>query len=135
MKKRLKAGELYLADSVHHRSLQQEISAAKAKESLVEPLNIPALKSPIKKLLDDRLTDLRTEWIRFNNDFTQGKLKHLHYDEKTNTIHLKKSRADGDEELQDRFYDQLPLCDITDVLRFVNERCRYASIFGSSAHL
>ncbi len=26
MKKRLKAGELYLADSVHHRSLQQEIS-------------------------------------------------------------------------------------------------------------
>lgn len=75
------------------------------------------------------IAELRTEWLRFNSDFIQGKLKHLQYDEKTNTIHLKKSKAEGDEELQDRFYDQLPLCDITDVLRFVNERCRYASIF------
>jgi len=129
MKKRLKAGELYLADSVHHRSLQQEISSANEKGVLVESLDIPALKSPIKKILDDRIAELRTEWVRFNSDLIQGKLKHLHYDEKTNTIHLKKSRAEGDEELQDRFYDQLPLCDITDVLRFVNERCRYSSIF------
>jgi len=96
---------------------------------LVTLSTIPALRDPIKKLLDDRIAELHTEWLRFTSDFRQGKLKHLHYDEKTNTIHLKKSRAEGDEELQDRFYDQLPLCDITDVLRFVNERCRYASIF------
>ncbi|WP_193786959.1 DUF4158 domain-containing protein, partial [Legionella feeleii] len=50
MKKRLKAGELYLADSVHHRSLQQEISSANEKGALVEPLDIPALRDPIKKL-------------------------------------------------------------------------------------
>ena len=95
MKKRLKAGELYLADSVHHRSLQQEISSANEKGVLVESLDIPALKSPIKKILDDRIAELRTEWVRFNSDLIQGKLKHLHYDEKTNTIHLKKSKGRG----------------------------------------
>ena len=35
----------------------------------------------------------------------------------------------SDEEIQYRFYEQLPLCDITDVLRFVNEQCRYLPVF------
>lgn len=57
------------------------------------------------------------------------KAKHLFYDEKTQTLHLKKSKADEDEEAQNRFYEQLPLCDITDVIRFVNEQCRYSLAF------
>jgi len=48
MRKRLKAGELYLADSVHHRSLQQEINSANEKGALVQPLDIPALRNPIR---------------------------------------------------------------------------------------
>ncbi len=129
LKKRLKAGELYLADSVHNRSLQQELNTANEKGALTKPLDIPALKQPIKTLLDERLTELHTEWMRFNNDFIQGKLKHLLYDEKTQTLHLKKSGTTSDEEIQYRFYEQLPLCDITDVLRFVNEQCRYLPVF------
>jgi len=129
LKKRLRAGELYLSDSVHHRSLQQELDSANEKGALTKPLDIPALRNPIKTLLDERLAELHTEWVRFNSDFIQGKLKHLNYDEKTQTLHLKKARTDGDEEMQYRFYEQLPLCDITDVLRFVNERCRYSSAF------
>ena len=129
LKKRLNAGELYLADSIHYRSLQQELNAANEKGALTKPLDIPALRKPIKALLDERIAELSTEWIRFNSDFIQGKLKHLYYDEKTQTLHMKKSRTDGDEERQYRFYEQLPLCDITDVLRFVNERCRYLSVF------
>lgn len=119
LKKRLKAGELYLADSIHNRSLQQELSLANEKGALVKPLDIPALRRPIKQLLDERCAELRSEWLKFNTDFTQGKLKHLFYDEKTKTLHLKKSNTDQDEEAQYRFYEQLPLCDITDVLRFV----------------
>lgn len=129
LKKRLKAGELYLADSIQNRSLQQELSSAKEKGALVEQLDIPALRNPIKQLLDERCAELRTEWLKFNTDFTQGKLKHLYYDEKTKMLHLKKSNTDKDEEAQYRFYEQLPLCDITDVLRFVNERSCYSSAF------
>ena len=129
LKKRLKAGELYLADSIHNRSIQQELSLANEKGALVKPLDIPVLRRPIKQLLDERCAELRSEWLKFNIDFTQGKLKHLFYDEKTKTLHLKKSNTDQDEEAQYRFYEQLPLCDITDVLRFVNERSRYSSAF------
>ncbi|WP_416209929.1 Tn3 family transposase [Legionella sp. PATHC035] len=130
LKKRLKAGELYLADSVQNRSLQQELNSANDKGALVEPLDIPALRKPIKDLLDERCAELRSEWLKFNTDFTQGKLKHLYYDEQTKTLHLKKSSDEKtDEERQQRFYEQLPLCDITDVLRFVNERSRYSSAF------
>ena len=131
MRKRLKAGELYLADSVHHRSLQQEINSANENGALVQPLDIPALRNPIKKLLDERIAELHAEWERFNSDFTEGKLKHLLYDEQTQTLHLKKSKdgVEADEEAQCRFYEQLPLCDITDVIRFVNEQCRYSSVF------
>ena len=129
MKKRLKAGELYLADSIHHRSLQQEISSANEKGTLTQPLDIPALRTPIKQLLDERFAELNSEWLKFNTALTQGKLKHLFYDEKTQTLHLKKSKTDADEEAQEHFYNQLPLCDITDVIRFVNEQCRYSSAF------
>lgn len=129
LKKRLKAGELYLADSIHNRSLQQEISLANEKGALLKPLDIPALRSPISQLLDERCAELRAEWLKFNTDFTQGKLTHLFYDEKAKTLHLKKSNIKQDEEAQYRFYEQLPLCDITDVLRFVNEPCRYSSVF------
>lgn len=96
----------------------------------MEPLDIPALRKPIKDLLDERCAELRSEWLKFNTDFTQGKLKHLYHDEQTQTLHLKKSSDDKrDEDAQHRFYEQLPLCDITDVLRFVNERSRYSSAF------
>lgn len=103
--------------------------SANEKGALEQPLDIPALKNPIKKLLDDRIAELHTQWMRFNTDFTEGKLKHLFYDEKTQTLHLKKTKAERDEEAQYRFYEQLPLCDITDVIRFVNEQCRYTSAF------
>ena len=129
MKKRLKAGELYLADSIHNRSLQQEINAAHEKGALVNTLDIPALRTPIKQLLELRCAELKNEWIKFNTDFTQGKLKHLHFDDKAKTLHFKKSTAEKDDEAQERFYEQLALCDITDVLRFVNQRCRYLSAF------
>ena len=129
IKKRLKSGELYLSDSVHHRSLQQEIDSAHEKGTLIEPLNVPALNTPIKDLLNDRCAVLAAEWQKFNNDFTKGKLKHLRYDEKTKTLHLKSPKANKDEELQQRFYDQLPTCDIVDMLRFVKKEAHYSSVF------
>jgi len=66
---------------------------------------------------------------KFNHDFSRGKLKHLEYDETDQTLHLKKTKSDKDEELQRYFYSQLPLRDIAEILRFVNESCKYSSAF------
>ena len=129
LKKRIKSGNLHLEDSVHNRSLQQELQEAFDKGALTAPLDIPALKQPIQQLLDLRFAELHKQWMSFNDTFTQGKLKHLHYDEKTKTLHFKKTNDNQDEELQHQFYEQLPLCDIADVLRFVNGSSRYSLAF------
>lgn len=130
LKKRLKVGNLFLEDSVQHRCLQQELAEANEKGALLQPLNIPTLRKPIKQLLDDRFSELREQWTMFNRDLSHGKLKHLRYDEVAKTLHFKKTKEDKEEELQHLFYEQLPLCDITDVLRFVNERCHLISAFS-----
>ena len=129
LKKRLKAGTLFLEDSIHHRCLQQELAEANEKGALLEQTNIPALNRPIRQLLDERFAELHKQWVTFNSNLSQGKLKHLRYDEATKTLHFKKTKEGKEEELQHRFYEQLPLCDITDVLRFVNERCHLVPAF------
>jgi TnpA family transposase len=130
IRKRFKAGELYLEDSIHHRSLNHELVSLSEMDSQIQQLDIPALREPIEKQLDNSFAELHTLWMDFNNELSQGKLKHLRYDESTKTLHIKKSKEDADEELQHHFYQQLPLCDITDVLQFVNERCHYQMAFN-----
>jgi TnpA family transposase len=130
LKKRLKNGDLYLADSIHHRSIEQELSIAKEKQSLINELNIPVLHEPIKELLDKHFFELDKQWLSFNLDLSSGKLNHLFYDEKNKTLHLKKSNDDNIEEEQHLFYQQLPLCDIADVFQFVNEQCDFLSAFS-----
>ncbi|MFI4954569.1 MAG: Tn3 family transposase [Gammaproteobacteria bacterium] len=127
LKKRLRAGELYLEDSIHHRCLEQELVCLEEKESILQELKIPALSQPIENRLDDKFAELHELWIAFNDDLKQGRLKHLRYDEDTKTLHLKKYHEHKEEELQHNFYSQLPLCDITDVLQFVHEPCDYLS--------
>ena len=61
---------------------------------------------------------------------SEGKLQHLRYDETDKSLHLRKIKIDNqDEELENHFYKQLPLCDITDLLRFVNQECHFLSAF------
>ena len=64
------------------------------------------------------------QWILFDKGLRQGKLKHLHYDPKTDLLTAQKNKADKEEndiKLQEKFYSQIPLTDITDVLRFVRQ--------------
>jgi len=51
MKKRLKAGELYLADSVRNRSLQQEINSANEKGALGATARYPRVKKSNQKIV------------------------------------------------------------------------------------
>ena len=127
-KRRIKSGKLHLEDSVHNRSLQQELDEAMDKGALTQPLDIPALNMPIQQLLNERF-ELSHQWQSFyNTSFNQGKLKHLSWDEKQNTS-FQKSKDDIDEALQHRFYEQLPRQDVADILWFVNNQSRYLSAF------
>ena len=129
LRKRLSTGELYLEDSFYHRSLMHELVSLEEKDSILQSLDIPALRQPIAVQLDGLFSELHALWSTFDIALKAGHLNHLHYDEKNKTLHLKKSAIKKDEKFQHNFYDQLPLCDITDVLQFVNEHCHYLSAF------
>lgn len=125
----LKTGAIFLKDSLQYRSLSQELVSLEEKDALIKELKIPALIRPIKQQLDNLFVELHQLWGTFDKLMRKGKLKHLRYDEKDKTLHLKKAKANKDEQIQHRFYEQLPLCDITDVIRFVNQRCGFLSAF------
>ena len=125
----LKTGSIFLEDSLQYRSLSQELVSLEEKDNLIQQLNVPALTQPIDVQLDDLFAELDTLWIAFNKELKKGNLKHLRYDEKNKTLHWQKPKVKKDEHIQPQFYKQMPLCDITDVLRYVNKSCRFMSAF------
>lgn len=125
----LKTGAIYLKDSLQYRSLSQELVSLEEKEEIIQQLDIPALSKPITRQLDDLFTELHQLWKVFNKKLRSGTLPHLRYDTKDKTLHLQKAKTNKDEQIQHRFYEQLPFADIIDVLRLVNKRSGFLSLF------
>lgn len=125
----LKKGTIFLEDSLQFRSLSQELVSLEEKENLIKNLNIPAFSKPIKQQLDVLFLELNQLWETFNKELKKGELKHLRYDESDKTLHWQKPNIKKDEKLQSKFYKQIKLRDITDILRAVNKRCEFTASF------
>nr|WP_201094301.1 hypothetical protein [Thiocystis minor] len=80
IRKRLKSGELYLDDSLQHRSLTDELVSLEEKADVLSKMDIPWLRKPIHTQLDTLTSELHTQWLAFNRELSQGKLKHLDYE-------------------------------------------------------
>ena len=90
-------------------------------------MDIPWLRQPIGAQLDALKAELHEQWLAFNRELRQGKLKHLDYDSERKTLTWRRPKADNDTAKQNRFYDQLSFCDVGDVFRFVNGQCQFLS--------
>ena len=129
LRKCIRSGEIYLNDSILHRSFHHELVSVDSYQSMLNTMDIPA-RVPIKTQLNNLFAELHTLWLSFNRDLKEGKLPHLRYDQMHKTLHLQKINPDAQEEelaIEEQFYEQLPLCDITDMLRFVNKECHFLS--------
>jgi TnpA family transposase len=125
--KRLKSGEIYLDDSLQHRCSTDELVCLDEKADVLGQMDIPWLREPIDAQLDALTAELREQWLAFNRELRQGKLKHLDYDSETKTPTWHRPKADNDAAQQDSFYEQLSFCDVADVFRFVNGQCQFLS--------
>ncbi|EOS96423.1 transposase Tn3 family protein [Erwinia tracheiphila PSU-1] len=94
---------------------------------MLAEMNIPFLRKSIKTQLKVLSSELHRQWKAFNRELKQGKLKHLEYDTETQKLTWHKSVVSLHKAQNKRFYEQLPFCDVTDVFRFVNGRCRFLS--------
>ena len=90
-------------------------------------MDIPWLRDPIHAQLDALTDELHAQWLAFNRELSQGKLKHLDYDSESKTLTWRRPKADNEAARQDSFYEQLAFCDVADVFRFVNDQCQFLS--------
>ena len=94
-------------------------------------MDIPWLRRPIETQLNALATELRAQWLAFDRELRQGKLKHLDYDSQTKTLTWRQPEADKNAAREEAFYEQLSFCDVADVFRFVNEQCQF--LLGADA--
>jgi len=127
IRKRLKTGEIYLDDSIQHRRLTDELVSLVEKAAELSQLDIPWLRQPLDPQLRALTDELHNQWLSFNSELRQGKLKHLEYDALRKTLVWRRPRAGNDTERQNRFYGQMPFRDVADVFRFVDGQCRFLS--------
>ena len=125
LRKRLDVGDMYVDDSVQHRLFADELVAPERKAEALKELDIPWLRQPVDATLDALFAELDTLWRSFGRELRLGKLKHLEFDSVKKTLTWRRSKADRDEALQKGFYSKVMACDIADIFRFVNERCRF----------
>jgi TnpA family transposase len=127
IRKRLKSGELYLDDSLQHRHFSDELVSMEEMADALAQIDIPFLRQPIEAQLDTLTADLHAQWLAFNRELKQGKLTHLEYDKNTQTLTWRKPKAENNKAHELAVYEQLPFCDVADVLRFVNSQCQFLS--------
>lgn len=135
IRKRFKSGELYLDDSLQHRCFTDELVSLDEKEDVLSQMDTPWLRRPIQAQPDALTAELRTLWLAFNRELRQGKLKHLDYDSETKALIWRKPKADNSATQQDSFYEQLSLCDVADVFRYVNGQCQFLSALTAATTL
>lgn len=122
-------GDIFLNGSLQYRALEQELAPPEKVKELIPQLDLPVLTTPLETQLEELFDMLDQRWRTFDKLLRENKLKHIRYDEKTKTLHLQKPKANKDVEIQNRFYEKLPLKDIADVLRFVDQGCDFLSAF------
>ena len=127
LRKRLDGGDIYLDDSVQHRSFTDDLVSMEAKADALKELDIPWLRQPVGMALDALFAELDTQWRAFDEELRGGKLKHLEFDPDKQKLIWHRPKADKDKLLQQGFYAKLQARDIADVFRFVNEQCHFLS--------
>jgi len=125
VRKHLTVGELYLDDSVRRRRFSDELVSIERKEEVLKGLDIPWLRQPADKTLDELFEKLHQLWSNFDCELRNGKLTHLEYDPAQKKLTWRKPEVEKEEESD--FYVKLPQHDVADVFRLVNERCDFLS--------
>ena len=129
--KQMETGAIYIDDSVRHRPFAHDLVSLEKKKNILDALAIPWIKNPCHLQLDLLFKELDTLLVEFNNGLKQDTLKHLKYNHTKKEVLWVKPRTINEEETPEKqtFYDKLPVCDLSDVLRFVNDQCHFLSAF------
>ena len=127
-REKILAGELYLNDSVSHRSFDVELLSIEAEAAALSELNNPIFHTISDEAVDELVTELEDLWQMFNKKLKKDDFKHLEYDKENQEILVKKPIEDDTEEIQQQFYSQISPSNIINILQFVHEECKFLQV-------
>jgi len=125
----IKDGDVYFKDSLQYRNLSDELVPASKKDQIIKQLSAVNAKKPISKQLHELMDKSAKLWKKFNKELKAGNLKHLYYDEKTKTLHLKRSMLPKQQQITHNCYESLPFQDIVNISKTVHKACNFLSAF------
>lgn len=129
--KQMATGALFVKDSIRHRPFADDLVSLKDKKEMLKNLDIPWMRTPVKKQLTSLFKELDTLLVKCDNRLKQGQLKHLKYNSVTKKVLWVKPKFVDEENTTETktFYEKLPVLDIADILRFAHERTGFLSDF------
>ena len=127
--KQLKTGALFVKDSILYRPFSHDLVSLKEKKAILKTLQIPWLETSCKKQVNELFKELESLWIELNNKLKKGEIKHLKYNSVTKKLQWVKPRIISEENTPETktLYDNLPIMDIADILRFAHEKTGFLS--------
>ena len=66
---------------------------SRRKPVVLSQLDIPWLRQPLDAQLDALTAELHEQWLAFNRELRQGKLKHLEYDSESKKLYLAQTES------------------------------------------
>lgn len=123
----MQTGAIHIEDSVRHRTFYHELTPVDKKDAILETLNIPSITVPFEEQIDSLFKELHDLFMMFDYKLKKGKLKHFKYDRRKKKVIWTKPKAKKDTRDDETLFDKLPICNIVDVLRYVNEECGFLS--------
>ena len=128
--KQMDTGAIYVNDTINYKPFASDLVSLEDKRKILKYLDIPWFRKPIKSNLNSLFKEHESLFKQVNFRLKQGTLKHLKYDPIKKEIIWTKPRIVKEYNPKKQIlFDQFPLSNISDVMRFVNEKTGFLSAF------
>lgn len=132
LRKGLEAGDIFCRASVRFRSLEDDLLDNKMwqrKDELIVNTGLSILKQPIRDHLAMLEQILENSIAEVNQRIASGLNEHVQIKKRGQNVRWTLTYPSNDEPVNHPFFDAIKQVEISSVLHFVNEKCRFMDVF------
>jgi TnpA family transposase len=132
LRKHLEAGDVFIDESVHFRSFENDLVDDRRwrnKGRLIQELGLAFLQKPIKNILEELKEEFETLLLSVNRRIQQGENQHIKLRGTGENITWRLPYKKAEDATNHPLYDHLPQIEIRDLLGFVNAHCSFMNAF------
>ncbi len=132
LRKGLEAGDIFIDESVHFRSFEDDLVDEiqwKEKEQLIRSLGLPFIKKPIEETLEELKEELETLLVDVNKRIKEGENQDIKIQGKEESITWSLPYKKREDSANHPLYEYMPQIEIRDLLSFVDLQCGFMNSF------